>query len=330
MKKQKKKFPYWIIFVVIFLIWVLWPTTYVEDDFSTPEEDLTIQPQEQEDFTDLIFYDSDTNCNLSGILVWGNFTATVVEGKYRLYKKDYRSVDTMDVILYGDTDVCFGKNSNLPFYLEWESDYILEYSEYTFEAIFNPRSPEHPQAMQGFIRPYEVQERLNEVNFNEDNSQLENISQIFGRTYMNYISDSARFGKADYWQTPSDFIKSKGGDCEDWAIYTVSLLRAYDPNLNCYAALWYSHMNVLCQIDNKFIILDQDKVRKNLVLDEDLILQDNQIKARSWRNDYFKEYGIEPDERILYYLFNEKEFIEFENGQEDFIEWVLERGEIIE
>jgi hypothetical protein len=44
---------------------------------------------------------------------------------------------------------------------------------------------------------------------------------------------------------------------------------------------------------------------------------------------HFEKYGLSPDERILFYLINEEEIIEFENGQEDFIAWVLERGGII-
>ena len=333
----------WINFITIALsIFILLLSLFFfVGDFNLEENNLdNSEPFVQKNlysgevFTDLYFYDLKTNCSLSGTLEIGNFTAEIIDGKYKLFEKEYQDAkvasgsEDVSLVLYGTTSFCFGKNSNLPFYLYWISENILEYDDYTFEVEFNPRSPYYPKAMQGFIRPNEVQERLSKISTNENNTDLENIEIIFGKTYMNYASDKGLFKEQDYWQTPSDFISNKQGDCEDWAIYTTSLLRAYNSSLNCYLAVWSTHVNVICQIDKHFIILDQDKIRSNLVLDEDLIFQDNQVNARSWRNNYFEKYGLSPDERILFYLINEEEIIEFENGQEDFIAWVLERGGI--
>ena len=53
------------------------------------------------------------------------------------------------------------------------------------------------------------------------------------------------------------------------------------------------------------------------------------LRSGNVADTYFDKYGGIPlDERNLYSLFNDKEFIQFENGQEDFISWVLERGGI--
>jgi len=281
----------------------------------------------------LFFYDNLTTCPLNGEVFIGNKSlGRSNEGKFALSRKDYDLYWNTEVGIIGFSDTCFGKDIGLPLAYFWnikDLKYYFENEEtIDFIAEIDLRSPTYPQAMQGFIRPEEVQEKLNEISFKKDNYVMDNVTQIFGHTYMNYVSDLARFGKMDYWQTPSDFIKNKGGDCEDWAIYAASLLRAYDPTLNCYAALWYTHMNVICQIDKTFMIMDQEKVRVAVVLNEDLNLQDNKRNVRSWRNGYFEQFGIAPNERILLYLFNEKELIEFENGQEDFIDWVLERGEI--
>jgi predicted transglutaminase-like cysteine proteinase len=40
-----------------------------------------------------------------------------------------------------------------------------------------------------------------------------------------YVTDSANYGKSDYWATPIEFFQ-KGGDCEDFAIAKYTALRA--------------------------------------------------------------------------------------------------------
>jgi hypothetical protein len=43
------------------------------------------------------------------------------------------------------------------------------------------------------------------------------------RLFLNtckYVSDKEQFNKEDYWMPPTDFEKSKKGDCEDFALYT--------------------------------------------------------------------------------------------------------------
>jgi predicted transglutaminase-like cysteine proteinase len=40
-------------------------------------------------------------------------------------------------------------------------------------------------------------------------------------------SDEALHGVSDYWQTPTETLTLKAGDCEDFAILMVSMLRAY-------------------------------------------------------------------------------------------------------
>lgn len=277
------------------------------------------------------FYDNKTNCTLDGEIYFGdNLVGKSQDGIFLLSKKDYDKFWIGEVKIEGLTNYCFGINKDLPFVRYWTApdiEYYFENDEYLeFITQLNPRSPIYAEEAQGFIRPYEVEEKISKITFNVNASDLEDLYKIFAYTYMNYVSDNGKFGETDYWQTPKDFMNNKGGDCEDWAIYAVSLIRAHNSNLSCYAARWLTHMNILCVIENKFILLDQDKVEKTFTFDNKLSLQDNEVHARSWRNNYFEEYGITPDERVLYYLFNEKEIIEFENGQEDFINWTVNRG----
>jgi len=323
-----------ICFSVLILILILFfsgENLNIDEPLKT-QEDFESFSQEGLNFATLGFIHNNS-CKLDGEIFFGeNLVGFSKGGRANISKEDYLSFWTGEITLRGITDSCFGRDSSLPFIEEWaikDLNYYFENDELLkFMTDFNPRWPYYPEAMQGFIRPNEVKEKFSKINLNENNSAFENIEIIFGHTYMNYVSDRGLFKEEEFWQTPSEFISNKGGDCEDWAVYLTSLLRAYDPNLSCYAAIWYTHVNVLCHLDNKFVLMDQDKVKSNLALEKDLIFQDNQIKVRSWRNGYFEKYGIPPDERILFYLINDEEIIEFENGQEDLINWILERGGI--
>ncbi|NCN86247.1 hypothetical protein GW932_00270 [archaeon] len=331
---KKINYFYIFLFVIGLFLLLLYSSNDSEDENVSEKYNFlegTNDYSQLENFVNITIYDTITNCSLDGkLFVNGIFVDYVVQGTYELYEDEIiNSNNIQNISILGNTNNCFGNNSNLPYYVEWDVFDLFDYMNYELIVDLNPRWPDNPKSMQGFVRPEEVADRYSKINIDEENTVLENLEKIFAYGYMNYVSDKNRFGEDEYWQTPSDFIRNKGGDCEDWAIYMLSLIQRYDSELDCYLAVWYTHVNVLCSINKTFIILDQEKVRKNLVLDEDISLQENQIKVRTWRNDYFETYGIRPDERVLFYLINEKEIIEFENGQEDFVEWVLRKGEII-
>jgi predicted transglutaminase-like cysteine proteinase len=50
----------------------------------------------------------------------------------------------------------------------------------------------------------------------DDLLKLEEVNRFFNR--IPFISDIAHWGKEDYWATPTEFLASNGGDCEDFAI----------------------------------------------------------------------------------------------------------------
>jgi len=43
---------------------------------------------------------------------------------------------------------------------------------------------------------------------------------------LNFVSDSVHWGREDFWATPLEFVQSRGGDCEDFAIAKYMTLRA--------------------------------------------------------------------------------------------------------
>jgi len=319
-----------VVAIFLFFIWAIFNIKNASDTTKIGIGQKSIE---------LYFYDNKTNCSLDGnIYSGGTFIGNSKDGKFILFEEDYLNKFEQNSIFYiiGRTGYCFGEDNNLPFYRGWtfvDWDYLFTYEENeTFTLELTPRQPRYYEEMQGFIRPDEVKEKLSSINTNPNKTLYENIKKIFWDFHMAYISDFHRFGKREYWQTPAETIKNKNGDCEDWTVTVLSLLRAYDPSLNCYMALWDTHTNIICQINRTFIIYDQDHITKTVVLDpnpnnEYIITQENKIALRSMRNSYFDDYGISADERMLSALFNEKELIIFEE-RNDFIDWALDRAEV--
>ena len=46
--------------------------------------------------------------------------------------------------------------------------------------------------------------------------KLEKVNRFFNK--IPFVSDIIHWGKEDYWATPTEFLASNGGDCEDFAV----------------------------------------------------------------------------------------------------------------
>jgi len=238
---------------------------------------------------ELSFYDLNTNCSLDGrVYINGNLVGESVNGAVSIENKNYGSNSTVSI--RGSTGYCFGKDAGLPLFYSWIVSDIDSYTEnkevISLEGNLSLRQPLYLEQMQGFIRPYEVMPELSEISISPQDGQKENIDKIYKKHHLNYITDQSLFGKADYWQTPAETRRNRGGDCEDWAIKFVSLLRAYDPTLNCYMAIWDTHANVLCRLGTTFLIYDQDEITAGVKLEDnkegkDIMIQDNKIAFRN-------------------------------------------------
>jgi len=69
----------------------------------------------------------------------------------------------------------------------------------------------------------------NIVDKNQGESELKKLKAVNNFFNRNrFVSDQQHWKKADYWATPIEFLSTKGGDCEDFAIAKYVTLRALD------------------------------------------------------------------------------------------------------
>ncbi len=68
-----------------------------------------------------------------------------------------------------------------------------------------------------------VEKLIKDIEYRPENEQLYIINKEVNK--YTYKEDLKLYKKNDYWATPKEFLKNKGGDCEDFAIMKYSLLR---------------------------------------------------------------------------------------------------------
>jgi len=281
----------------------------------------------------LIFYDKENNCSLNGKLYVDDVLLGETEsGAFVLNESEYNERFTQNSSLYifGRTDYCFKSDANLPFSGNWNvydlQSYFESNADMNFELDVNPRWPTSFLEMQDFIRPEEAENYFNtKIEKYLENDTWADLDRIadFG---MRYRSDSLMFNTSEYWQTAAETLQRGHGDCEDWAVATLSLMRAYDSSAKCYVIVWDTHMSILCYNGKSFAIYDQDETKFATSLDvrsdEEIVRQENEAAIRRMRNNYFDLYGIKPNERRMYAIMNEEEIIVFKDD-EDFVDWAV-------
>jgi predicted transglutaminase-like cysteine proteinase len=278
------------------------------------------------------FYDLNTNCSLNGdLFLEGVFLGKAANGFFTLKEEDYKTKFKINsnVSISGLTDNCFGKDSNLPFFESWSVPDLAYYFENNlnvpFEAGLTPRSPRYIQEMQGFIRPNETANFINERKQLFIGSSLENIKKIGNSldTKFYYKTDLENFKVEDYWETPAETLKREGGDCEDWTNTFLSATLYYNSSLKCYNVRLPTHLTNFCYLgDGQYSLIDQQGIQITVKIYKNGYVQDELKKMREFVDGYLRGYGISVSESAIYYAYNNKEFKEFSDN-EDFIKWAF-------
>lgn len=93
----------------------------------------------------------------------------------------------------------------------------------------------------------------------------EKIAKYMWRNFL-FEKDQRQFGQEEYWQTPEEFMSTKKGDCEDFASFAASMLRANGVNafiLNVYGDR-FAHTVVAFEENGLYQVIDgTDVIRFN-------------------------------------------------------------------
>jgi predicted transglutaminase-like cysteine proteinase len=115
--------------------------------------------------------------------------------------------------------------------------------------------------------------KLNASSFKEDlllkelsffKSRSSKINYI--NTYINsfyYKSDLDNYNIKDYWATPKEFFKKRGGDCEDFVIskiYYLKKIGILNDNIFVYYTLYNNknHLGLVLKDNKKYIYMDNN------------------------------------------------------------------------
>jgi predicted transglutaminase-like cysteine proteinase len=115
----------------------------------------------------------------------------------------------------------------------------LSHQPSTFKQMERLVTPEDPSVVQALQDALKADTRI-KANTNGIPASIADFNRVAVWIYCNIsqTSDTELHGVDDYWQTSAETLALKAGDCEDFAILTVSLLRAYGvPSDKVYAAV---------------------------------------------------------------------------------------------
>lgn len=79
-----------------------------------------------------------------------------------------------------------------------------------------------------------------------------------------FEEDQVNFGKAEYWQSPEEFMNNKAGDCEDFAVMAKELLTSIGKKsfiLNIYGKK-FAHTICVFVENGKYQVIDMTEVKK--------------------------------------------------------------------
>jgi predicted transglutaminase-like cysteine proteinase len=135
-----------------------------------------------------------------------------------------------------------------------------------------------------------LQEWRELVQYNQNKNheeKIELVNRFFNR--LDFVEDKIHWGKTDYWATPVEFLTTKGGDCEDFAIAKYFTLRELGVPTN---TLRITYVKALT-INQAHMVLAYYKKAdaEPLVLDN----IDKEIKPASQRNDLVPVYSFNGD-----------------------------------
>jgi hypothetical protein len=119
-----------------------------------------------------------------------------------------------------------------------ENSYV-NHQPRTFHQMREFITPDDPAIVQALTNALGGYNNASNGEHPEATVKFDKIRE-WGSTNIEYASDDTTYGIIDYWQLPTETLVLRTGDCEDYAILLVSLLRAHGvPDDQVYVAVGY-------------------------------------------------------------------------------------------
>lgn len=108
------------------------------------------------------------------------------------------------------------------------SGMIYSQNDQKLTAIFTPSVKESFNQLYGDPASEILDSWLTLINDNQETAEWKKLRLVnhFFNTKIAFVDDIDHWKKKDYWATPVEFIGTKGGDCEDFALAKYFTLKA--------------------------------------------------------------------------------------------------------
>ena len=80
---------------------------------------------------------------------------------------------------------------------------------------------------------------------------------------FDFVLDEDQFGTADYWQSPEEFWQNKKGDCEDYAVFSKTVLEnlGFEATIiSLYGPDGYAHTVTIFKDENGYSVMNEDRL----------------------------------------------------------------------
>lgn len=176
-----------------------------------------------------------------------------------------------------------------------------------------------PSEMIRLIRPEETEHMLGTIFLQgKPHEDLKSIGTYLGTKRKPQVHRLMNYNR---WLAPSETLKSPQIDPEDFSVLMLSLLKEYDPSLECYNVGVSGFITTYCKLDDIHYILGYEENLKSWG-DAQYEIKDRKIRLSANLIDHLSRCNVVMDYDKEIFVFNEKEFIQFSTFDE-FLEWAI-------
>lgn len=284
------------------------------------------------------FYDNITNCSLDGEFSFNGINLGKTEdGRFLLFKDVFFNLTNnpenititywedqyLDInCLKADLSSCYsGYEDKIAYFCFYFEGHSYNYTEHTLLESACDLTDTYIYFLNNqrqLFKPETVSHYLDTIRIlNDTEEDLETIHR--------FVNQKIRYWHPGYlseWQEPLYTLTHHGGNCADHSVAVISLMRAYDPSLDCYMMLIPSHGVPFCHLGDKLRIYEQENEYYMKELQKTLSEDEARERIGKFLSDYFKSFYIPKEDRTVYGILNDEEYHEFMDIEE-FIDWVI-------